>query len=123
MRFAIEHLPKAVATYQVTPVSYAAARTWLTDGELTSLVRTTEMVGAIGAGFGLALEQADASMVLQPGDEALLICLSFSVLLAWSQGGIAPMEDDWRCLLLQVHNPQASLPVPASSASLDLTAN
>ena len=122
MRFAIEHLPKAVATYRVSPVDYKSARNFLAASELTSLVRTTEMAGAIGASFGVTLAQSDTSMTLHPGDEALLICLSFSVLLAWAEGGIVPLEDDWRCLLLQVESPQATGPVSAS-ASLDLTAN
>ena len=85
-RFTIEHLPRAIATYNVSPVTYAETRIWLATGKLISLVRTTELIGAIRDGLGVALEQADESMVLQTGDEALLISLSFSVLLAWAQG-------------------------------------
>ena len=61
MRFAIEHLPKTSATYQVTPVEYNEARHWLADGEFLSLIRTTELIGAIRAGLGASLEQADQS--------------------------------------------------------------
>jgi hypothetical protein len=105
-RFAIEYLPRAVATYHVTPIEYSQARTWLGAGELTSLIRTTELIGAIGAGFGCSLEQSETSMSLAPGDEALLISLSFSVLLAWAEGNIVPIDDDWRCLLLHVEEPR-----------------
>src|SRR3954453_16914066 len=99
-RFAIEHLPRAAASYQVTPLDYDKAKEWLSAGAVTSLIRTTELIGAIHSGFGVALDQADTSMALQPGDSAILIGLSFSVLLAWAQGNIAPLSDDWRCLLL-----------------------
>src|SRR3954447_21682971 len=104
-RFAIEHLPRTVATYGVTSVDYEQARTWLAAGEITSLVRTTELTGAIQAGLGIELQQADLSMALRPGDSALLIGLSFSVLLAWAEGNIVPLPEDWRCLLLHVENP------------------
>ena len=123
MRFAIEHLPRTLATYRVTPVDYNSARTWLADGDFTSLVRTTELAGAISAGLGVTLAQADASMALRPGDEALLICLSFSVLLAWAEGGIVPLEEDWRCLLLQVAQPHADTGPAAVTASLDITSD
>ena len=66
-RFAIEHLPRASATYQVTPVDYNTARTWLTEDKVISLVRTTELVGAIGTGLGVVLDQSDTLMTLQPG--------------------------------------------------------
>ena len=101
-RYAIEHLPRAAATYRVTPLDYTEARSWLTSGATTSLIRTTELIGAVRAGFEYPLEQSDASKSLRPGDEALLICLSFSVLLAWAEGDILPMPEDWRCLLLRV---------------------
>jgi hypothetical protein len=123
MRFAIEHLPRIAATYQVTPVDYKAARSWLTDSDLTSLVRTTELAGAIEGGFGVTLAQADMSISLKPGDEALLICLSFSVLLAWAQGGIIPLEEDWRCLLVQVQNPRGATSPVSATATLDVTSN
>src|SRR3954447_10439670 len=97
-RFVIEHLPRAAATYRVTHVNYSDTRAWLGAGEIISLVRTTELIEAVGEGLGVALEQADSAMVMAPGDEALLISLSFSVLLAWAEGGIVPLEDDWRCV-------------------------
>lgn len=118
-RFAIEHLPRAFATYQVTPVDYSEARTWLAAGDVTSLIRTTELIGAIGSGFGVTLTQSDSSMSLQQGDQALLISLSFSVLLAWAQGSIAPLDADWRCLLLEVGNPAAAPSPVLSSRSED----
>jgi hypothetical protein len=116
-RFVIEHLPRAVATYQVTPVSYSDTRDWLSAGALVSLVRTTELIEAIQEGLGVGLEQSDGSMALAPGDEALLISLSFSVLLAWAEGGIVPLEDDWRCVLLAVEEPRAVVPPLAAAAS------
>jgi len=56
MRFAIEHLPRTLATYQVSPVEFNDARAWLGADDVISLVRTTEMIGAIRAGFGLSLD-------------------------------------------------------------------
>ena len=122
-RFAIEHLPRTLATYHVTPVDYNEARTWLAGGEVTSLVRTTELIGAIRAGLGVALDQSDTLMALQPGDEVLLISLSFSVLLAWAQGNIVPLDEDWRCLLLQVENPPVAISPRSAAISQDLTSN
>jgi hypothetical protein len=122
-RFAVEHLPRAVATYRVTPVDYSGAQAWLAGGQVTSLIRTTELMAAIEAGLGVALDQSDTSMNLQPGDEALLISLSFSVLLAWSQGSIVPLPEDWRCLLLSVEDPATALPVREASTSLDLSSD
>jgi hypothetical protein len=121
-RFAIEHLPRTHATYQVTPVNATTARAWLSAGEITSLVRTTELIGAIRDGLGVTLEQADASVALGPGDEALLISLSYSVLLAWAQGEIVPLDEDWRCLLLQVVDPSAVTSPLATATSDELTA-
>jgi hypothetical protein len=63
-RFTIEHLPRTPATYQVTPVDYAQARAWLGAGKVISLVRTTELLSAVAAGFGMALEQSDTLMML-----------------------------------------------------------
>ncbi|HYO81403.1 MAG TPA: hypothetical protein VES20_08390 [Bryobacteraceae bacterium] len=67
-------------------------------------------------------------MSLAEGDEALLISLSFSVLLAWAEGGIPPVADDWRCLLLQVDQPRLdaspvamarSEHIPSASTQID----
>jgi hypothetical protein len=117
-RFAIEHLPRSAATYQVRPVDFAEAQAFLSSPGLTSLVRTTEMIDAVRAGFALELKQAETAMLLQPGDEALLICLSFSVLLAWSQGGIVPLPEDWRCLRISVR-PHATGGEPLAAAVPD----
>ena len=122
-RFAIEPLPRAIATYEVKPVDYKTARTWLTEDNVISLVRTTELVGAIGTGLGIVLEQSDTLMTLQPGDEALLISLSFSVLLAWVEGSIIPLHDDWRCLLLRVESPGAASPPLEAATSQELTSS
>ena len=122
-RFAIEHLPRSSARYTVRPVDSAEARVWLAGGGVTSLVRTTELIDAIREGLGAELAQADALMALQPGDEALLISLSFSVLLAWSQGGIVPLDEDWRCLLLRVDTAPVAGPSLAEAASQDLATN
>ena len=117
-RFAIEHVPRTLARYQVTPVDYVQARAWLAAGDVISLVRTTELLSAVAAGFGIALEQSDTLMMLAPGDQALLISLSFSVLLACAEGNIVPLDEDWRCLLLTVERPPlASAPVTATAAA------
>jgi hypothetical protein len=75
------------------------------------------LIEAIQEGLGVGLEQSDGAMALAPGDEALLISLSFSVLLAWAEGGIVPLEDDWRCVLLAVEEPRAVVPPLAAAAS------
>ena len=122
-RFAIEHLPRTVATYQVSPVDSSEVRAWLESGEVTSLVRTTELIDAITAGLGVKLEQAAASMTLRPGDEAVLFSLSFSVMLAWAQGRIVPLEEDWRCLLLRVDAPSAATPSALAAIAQDSAAD
>ena len=66
-RFTIEHLPRALAVYDVTPIGHEQARNWLTQRDMISLVRTTELTGAIGAGFGVVLVQSDTLMTLNPG--------------------------------------------------------
>jgi hypothetical protein len=119
-RFAIEHLPRAAATYHVTPLDYGQAQAWLSASDFTSLIRTTELIGAIGAGFGCSLQQSDKSLTLSEGDEALLISLSFSVMLAWAEGGIAPVTEDWRCLLLQVDQPQRNVSTVSMARSLPI---
>jgi hypothetical protein len=101
-RFVIEHLPRTAARYRATPVDAGQARIWLSERELHCLVRTTELISSIRECFGVALTQADQAMALRPGDHALLVSLSFSVLLAWAEGGIAPLDEDWRCFLLEV---------------------
>jgi hypothetical protein len=123
MRFAIEHLPRTLATYQVSPLEFNDARAWLGADDVISLVRTTEMIGAIRAGFGLSLEQSDTSMALRPGDQALLITLSFSVLLAWAQGNLAPRSDDWRCLLLDVQTPSNAISTMSAAEASGLTSD
>lgn len=108
----MEHLPRRAGTYRATPVVFDDAKAWLSSADLNSLIRTSEMIGAIEAGFGLKLEPAAKLMAIAPGDEALLVTLSFSVLLAWSQGGIVPLREDWRCLLLSVGPPAEPAPSP-----------
>jgi hypothetical protein len=65
----------------------------------------------VQAALGFTLSQSDASVALQPGDEALLITLSFSVLLAWAEDNIAPLPEDWRCISLRVR-PAESFAMP-----------
>ncbi len=43
-------------------------------------------------------------MSLRTGDEAVLISLSFGVLLASVQGNFPPLPEDWRCSLLLVES-------------------
>jgi hypothetical protein len=112
-RFVIEHLPRLAARYQVLPLDYSQARSWLQQPDIVSLVRTTELISAIEAGLGVSLVQSDASMALSNGDEALLIGLSFGVLLAWAEGKIAPLAEDWRCLSLIVQSSSADPSAPA----------
>ena len=121
MRFAIEHLPRAAATYRVSPVTFDEARVWLAHAGLASVIRTTELIRAIAASFGTNLEQADQHVVLRPGDEALLISVSFSVLMAFTQGNIPPLPEDWRCLLLRVGTEEAEVAPSLLTMSQDLT--
>ena len=111
-RFVIEHLPRSAARYDAVPLSYREVKAWLQNPHFTSLVRTTELISAIEAGMRIPLKQADKRMTLSPGDEALLIGLSFSVLLAWVEGNIKPLPDDWRCFRLRVKGPGDSQPDP-----------
>ena len=120
-RFVIEHLPRTAARYTVTPVSASKARQWLSERELHCLVRTTELIGSIRECFGISLAQADHAMALRPGDQALLMSLSFSVLLAWAQGQIAPLDDDWRCFLLEVEGAHTEATPASASAVEDLS--
>ena len=107
--------------YAATSLNYEAARHWLQNGNPCSLIRTTEMISAVQTAMGLPLSQSDVLVSLQPGDEALLITLSFSVLLAWAEDNIAPLREDWRCILLSVRHPGSST-TPGNNmvASVDL---
>lgn len=116
-RFLIEHLPRTAAHYCVVPFSHAQAKVWLADS-FSSLVRTTELISATEIGFDVSLHQADELIALRPGDEALLITLSFGVLLAWAQGKIPPLPDDWRCLLITVAQPPTTTSEPVLKATL-----
>jgi len=83
-----------------------------------SLIRTTELIAAIEVGMGISLTQSEDLMALRAGDEALLITLSFGVLLAWAEGKIPPLPEDWRCLLLRVEDPRIAVPTPALHVAL-----
>ena len=117
-RFVIEHLPRIPATYDVLPVHFDEAKEWLQLPSWTSLIRTTELVAAVKAGMGIELNQSDVGMILFPGDEALLITLSFGVLLALVEGKITPFPEDWRCFSLTVKAPPISLPIPVLEAAI-----
>jgi hypothetical protein len=108
-RFVMEHLPRAAALYDASPVNYEAAKHWLQTANPSSLIRTTEMITALQTAMSLPLSQSELSVTLQPGDEALLITLSFSVLLAWAEDNIAPLREDWRCILIRVRPPASSV--------------
>ena len=101
-RYVMEHLPRATATYEVSPVNWDQAKQWLKKRDVVSAVRTTEMTTAIKAGMGVELTPSPSTVAIRPGDEALLITLSFGVLLAWAEQDIAPLPEDWRCTLLRV---------------------
>jgi hypothetical protein len=77
----MEHLPRAIATYDVNPVNWGQAKLWLEQSGLISAVRTTEMITAIRAGMDVELTPSPSTVAIRPGDEALLITLSFGVLL------------------------------------------
>jgi hypothetical protein len=109
-RFLIEHLPQAPAAYTVAPLSFQDWQTWVQHSLFVSLIRTTEMISAIESTAGITLHQADHYMSLRPGDEAVLVTLSFGVLLAFAEGQIPPLPEDWRCLLLTVASPAEPVP-------------
>lgn len=96
----MEHIPRAPAVYEVAPLDYQQAKQWLEQANFVSMVRTTEMIAAIKSGMGITLMQSAMPVSLRPGDEALLITLSFSVLLAWAEEKISPLPEDWRCVAL-----------------------
>ena len=83
-------------------MDYEQAKLWLQQPDLVSIIRTTEMIAAIEAGMGIKPLQSADQVALHPGDEALLTTLSFGVLLAWAEGQIVPLAEDWRCALLTV---------------------
>jgi hypothetical protein len=117
----MEHLPRAAALYDATPLNYEAAKHWLQTANASSLIRTTEMITAVETAMSLPLSQSDSSVSLRPGDEALLITLSFSVLLAWAEDNIAPLREDWRCILIRVRPPQPASKRPEGMlAAVDL---
>ncbi|HEY1216807.1 MAG TPA: hypothetical protein VGE93_24545 [Bryobacteraceae bacterium] len=101
-RFLMEHLPRANAVYQANPLDYLEAAAWLGKGEFESAVRTTEMIDAIQSAMDVTLTQSAMPVSTEPGDEALLITLSFGVLLAWAEERMPPLPEDWRCILLKV---------------------
>lgn len=98
----MEHLPRATATYEAIPVGWDQAKLWLEQSGVISAVRTTEMISAIKAGMDVEVAPSPSTVAIRLGDEALLITLSFSVLLAWAEQNIAPLREDWRCTLLRV---------------------
>lgn len=119
-RFVIEHLPRSAARYDAVPLSYREVKAWLQNTKFTSLVRTTELISAVEAGMHVLLKEADKRVRLSPGDEALLIGLSFGVLLAWAEGNIAPLPDDWRCFSLRVKGPDDTLLDPRLALAQEL---
>ncbi len=117
-RFVIEHLPRLPAAYLATPLDYDATKEWLEQPGLISLIRTTEMIAAVEAGLGVSLVPSDDAMLLHPGDEALLLTLSFGVLLAWAEGNIPPLAEDWRATALTVEAPREVIGSPALKAAI-----
>jgi hypothetical protein len=117
-RFVIEHLPRTAATYRVVPLEHEQAKAWMEESELASLIRTTELIAAIEAGMSVTSNQTDISMALGPGDEALLITLSFGVLLAWAEGKILPLQEDWRFFLLTVESAHPLSPARVQRAEV-----
>jgi hypothetical protein len=78
------------------------------------------MISAVKAAMEFTLSQSAACVALRPGDEALLITLSFSVLLAWAEDNIAPLPEDWRCISLRVRRPESiSMPQDELVTSVD----
>jgi len=98
----MEHLPRVTATYDVNPVEWHQAKLWLEQSGVISAVRTTEMISAIKASMEVELPPSPSTVAMRPDDEALLITLSFGVLLAWAEENISPLREDWRCMLLRV---------------------
>ena len=119
-RFAIEHLPRNAARYLVAPIAHAELKHWLQKAPFHSLIRTTELISAIESDAGIELHQSDDLLALRPGDEALLISLSFGVLLAWAEGKISPLPDDWRCLLVAVEDAKDAISTPVLEAVIEM---
>lgn len=117
-RFVMEHLPRVTATYDVSPVNWEQAKLWLEQSSVISAVRTTEMITAIKAGLDVELAPSPLTVAIHPGDEALLITLSFGVLLAWAEQNIAPLPEDWRCMLLSVQTRSELQPSNAVAAAM-----
>jgi hypothetical protein len=117
-RFVIEFLPRPPAKYEVIPLNLEQAKAWLEGSVAASLILTRELITAVELGMGVTLTPADGPLSLRPGDEALLINLSFGVLLAWVEGKIAPLAEDWRCSLLTVDSPRALVPAPVLEAAV-----
>jgi hypothetical protein len=118
-RFLIEQLPRTPASYLITPLSFEGWRTWMEQSSFDSLVQTAEMIDAIEAALNMPLVPSDAVLHLKPGDEAVLVTLSFGVLLAWAEGKIAPLPEDWRCLTLTVSSPESGSPLILEAAVVD----
>jgi hypothetical protein len=117
-RFLMEHLPRASAVYKATPLDFPEAAAWLGKGEFVSAVRTTEMIDAIQSAMNVTLKQSAMPVSLEPGDEALIITLSFGVLLAWAEERMTPLPEDWRCILLKVQAP-GSVPALSGGATIE----
>jgi hypothetical protein len=77
------------------------------------------MITAIKAGMDVELAPSPSTVAIHPGDEALLITLSFSVLLAWAEQNIAPLPEDWRCILLRVQAQPELQPSNTLAAAID----
>lgn len=120
-RYVMGHLPRATATYDVNPVDSDQAKLWLEENSVISAVRTTEMIAAIKAGMGVELAPSPSTVAIRPGDEALLITLSFGVLLAWAEQNIAPLPEDWRCILLRVQARSELQPLNTLAAAIGET--
>ncbi len=118
-RFVIEHLPRIAASYEVAPISFSGARAWLAEPGFASLVRTTELISAVEESMGAVLVQDAETRSLSAGDEALLISLSFSVLLAWAEGQIAPLDEDWRCFTVSVNASREAQPEAVLAAEAE----
>lgn len=64
----MEHLPRATATYDVSPVNWDQAKLWLEQSSVISAVRTTEMITAIKAGMDVELAPSPSTVAIRPDD-------------------------------------------------------